>query len=57
MVGETALRVSSRRLVEPFPNVRTGWVSRRSLGRWGRAGGGWDIMGSEVAMVTVSRGR
>lgn len=31
-VGETALRVSRRRL-EPLPKVRTWWVSRRSFGR------------------------
>lgn len=57
-MGETALKVSSRRLVEPLPNVRTGWVSRRSLGRWGRGRAGWwDIMGSEAAMARGSRGQ
>jgi len=55
-VGETALRVSSRRLVEPLPKVRDCWVSRESLGRWGRAAG-WGIKGSEVVMVRGSRGR
>ena len=55
-VGETALRVSRRRLVEPFPKVRTCCVSSESLGRWGRAAG-WAIKGSEAVMVRGSRGR
>lgn len=55
-VGETALKVSRRRLVEPFPKVRTCWVSSESLGRWGRAVG-WAIKGSEAVMVRGSRER
>jgi len=49
-VGETALRVSSRRL-EPLPKVRTCWVSRWSLGRWASWGWRGAIMGSEVVVM------
>jgi hypothetical protein len=57
-VGETALRVSRRRL-EPFPKVRTWWVSRRSEGRWERAGWRGVNMGSwvVVAMMCVGASR
>ena len=55
-MGETALRVSRRRL-EPFPKVRTCWVSRRSLGRcWsagGSAAGRGAIMGSWAWAVVM----
>ena len=55
-MGDTALRVSRRKLVDPLPKVRDCWVSRDSLGRWGRVAG-WAIKGSEVVMVRGSRGR
>jgi hypothetical protein len=38
MVGETALKVSSRKLVDFLPNTQFCFVSRRSLGRCERAG-------------------
>lgn len=56
MVGETALRVSRRRLVEFLPKQRFGCVSRRNLGRLGMAAGRWDNMGRVAvadAMVKV----
>jgi hypothetical protein len=52
-VGETALKVSSRRL-EPLPKVRIWWVSICSFGRWGSSTGAdgcrWGNMGSEAMM-------
>lgn len=55
-VGETALRVSRRRL-EPLPKVRTWCVSRRREGRWERAGCRGVNMGSWVAMMCVGGSR
>jgi hypothetical protein len=53
-----ALKVSSRRLVEPLPKVRTCWVLICSLGLAGRergpcesAGWRWGNMGSDVVML------
>lgn len=48
-VGETALKVSSRRLA-PLPKERVCWVSMWSLGRCRPAGRG-GIIGRAVAMV------
>jgi hypothetical protein len=53
LVGETALRVSSRRLA-PLPKVRGCEVLTESLGRC--AGGPRGIIGSEAVMFMVGEG-